>query len=103
MSNPPVIVSAAMLLENGDIVVGIRHFSRDMREIMSKAYGEGYHLLVKTQGFVDQYGKFYDRQEAWKIADKMGQIRRTTGWESLSNPRPANVGDEGMLFSENLY
>ena len=92
-----------MLLKNGDIVVGIRHFSPDMRSFMGKAYGEKYHLLVETQGFVDQYGKFYDRKEAWKIADKMGQIRRPTGWEDFSNPRPAGIGDEGILFSENLY
>jgi hypothetical protein len=101
--NPPIIVSAAMLMKNGDIVVGIRHFSPEMRSIMLKAYGEGYHLQVKIQGFVDQYGTFYDRKEAWKIADKMGQIRRPTGWEGFDTPRPANIGDEGILFSENLY
>lgn len=101
--NPPIIVAAAMLLTNGDIVVGVRHLSPDMRAIMLKAYGKDYHKLIQKQGFVDQYGNFYDRKEAWKIADKMGQIRRPNGWEDFGNPRPANIGDEEILFSENLY
>lgn len=70
---------------------------------MLKAYGEKYHLQVEEQGFVDQFGKFYNRTEAWKIADKNGQILRPTGWEKIPNPRKANVGDDGCLFSENLY
>lgn len=99
----PRIVCAAMLMENGDIVAGIRHFSPEMRAIMLKAYGEKYHLKVKEQGFVDQFGKFYDRKEAWIIADTNGQIIRPTGWEENPNPRKANIGDKGILFSENLY
>jgi hypothetical protein len=44
------------------------------------------------QGFIDQYGKFYSRKAAWKIAEKEGQIIRRCG------------GDEdGTLWSENLY
>lgn len=110
ISLSPRIVCAAMLLKNGDVVTGIRHFSPDMRAIMLKAYGEGYHLQVETQGFVDQFGKFYTRAEAWTLADKNGQILRVTGWENNSDyqngiptPRPANIGDDNILFSENLY
>lgn len=43
------------------------------------------------QGFIDQHGNFYSREEAWKIAQANGQIIRRVG------------GDEGRLFSENLY
>lgn len=99
----PRIVCAAMLMKDGSVVAGIRHFSPEMRAIMLKAYGEGYHLKVAEQGFVDQFGKFYNRQDAWKLADFNGQIIRPTGWETTKMPRPANVGDEGTLFSENLY
>lgn len=55
------------------------------------------------QGFIDQYGNFLSRSEAWKIADKMGQIRRPTSHEKELNPRQPNMGDDGLLFSENLY
>lgn len=43
-----------------------------------------------TQGFIDQYGKFYDREEAWCVAEKNGQIIR-------------DCGCPGELYSENLY
>lgn len=42
------------------------------------------------QGFVDQYGKFHTREEAWKIAEEQGQIRQVSG-------------RHGTLFSEDLY
>jgi len=99
----PRIVCAAMLMKDNNIVVGIRHFSPEMRVIMLKAYGEKYHPKVSEQGFVDQFGKFYNRFDAWKLADKNGQIIRATGWEESPKARPANMGDDGMLFSENLY
>lgn len=51
-SRPPArIVAAAMLMKDNSIVVGIRHFSPDMRAIMRRAYGEkNYHLQVVEQG-----------------------------------------------------
>lgn len=80
-----------MLMKDGSIVVGIRHFSPDMRAIMRLAYGaEDYHLKVAEQGFVDQYGTFYDRESAWIIAQAAGQIREVTG-------------QVGTLYSEDLY
>jgi hypothetical protein len=59
---------------------------------------------VWEMGFIDQEGDFLTRAEAWKVADKAGQIRRPYGFERhYKNQRVANVGDEGLLFSENLY
>lgn len=79
-----------MLLNNGDIVTGIRHFSPDMRDVMRKIYGPGeYYRLVKEQGFVDQHGTFMSRNEAYDVALAAGQI---------SNELP-----RGPLFSEELY
>jgi hypothetical protein len=43
------------------------------------------------QGFIDQRGEFMTREEAHKVATKSGQIIRRCG------------GDDGRLFSENLY
>lgn len=55
-------------------------------------------------GFVDQNNNFLTRKEAWVVADKAGQIRRPYGLErNYDSHRPPNVGDEGLLFSENLY
>ena len=84
------IVSAAMLMDDGLIVVGVRHFSPDMRATLRRIYGDGYHRRVKEQGFIDIRGAFLDRTEAWKRAEATGQIR-----EHVSSP--------GALFSENLY
>jgi len=90
---PRLIVCAAMLMKDGSIVTGIRHFSPEMRAIMRLAYGaEGYHLKVADQGFVDQKGVFLTREEAWKVAEAAGQIRRVTGSKGV-----------GELYSEDLY
>jgi len=42
------------------------------------------------QGFIDQFGKFVNRNEAWKVAESAKQIRGKA-------PMP------GCLFSEDLY
>jgi hypothetical protein len=42
------------------------------------------------EGFIDQFGDWLDRKEAWKIAEDQGQIRR-------------EVSTPGTLYSENLY
>lgn len=72
------------------MLVGARHFDVTMRDQYHR-FG-----LEKTedqcvQGFLDQWGVFMDRKEAHKVASEQGQIRHRCG------------GDEGKLFSENLY
>lgn len=55
-------------------------------------------------GFVDKKNEFLQRDEAWKIANAAGQIRRPLGFEKdYSNQRNPNIGDSELLFSENLY
>jgi hypothetical protein len=92
-----------MLMDDGLIVPGIRHYSPEMRIILERLYGSNYHEHVKHTGFVNQMGEFMSRKDAWKLADENGQIRRATGFEQDIDPRPAGIGDEGILFSENLY
>ena len=98
---PSRIVCAAMLMDDDHIVLGVRHFSPDMRATLRRLYGTGfkllgvwvikpYHLRVIEQGFVDQFGTFHDRKAAWTIAQAAGQIR-----EVVSTP--------GTLYSECLY
>lgn len=79
-----------MLMEDGSIVTGVRHFSPDMRAIMLKAYGDGYWKKEVEQGFIDSRGNFLNRKEAWVRAQQTGQILR-------------EVSVPGTLYSENLY
>lgn len=84
----PRIVCAANRFENGPILIGARHFDQHM-------HIQANYMGVKgsephEQGFIDQYGKFYSRTEAWDLAEKNGQIIR-------------GCGCDGELYSENLY
>lgn len=101
--NPPYIVSAAMLMKDGLIVPGVRHFSPDMRAILFRIYGEGYHLKVKEQGFINTKGEFLSREDAWVAADWNGQINLFSPVGNERIPQPAKQGTKETLFSENLY
>lgn len=85
-----VIICAAMLMQDGIIVPGVRHFSPDMRKVLHKMYGDGYHLRVIEQGFINAKGNFLNRKEAWIVAESTKQIK-------------FNVSNPGTLYSENLY
>jgi hypothetical protein len=89
------IVCAAIRAEDGSILVGIRHYSPDMIEQM-KARTDGskfYHRSGDDQGFVDQFGNYYTRENAFLIASVNGQIKRNLGFLSIPT----------KLFSEHLY
>ena len=91
MSTEPIqrrVVCAAMINRNGDIICSPRHWdmiARDQAEL------SGTNWTIAEQGFVDQFGKFMNREEAWEVAKAAGQIIRRVG------------GDGTRLFSENLY
>jgi hypothetical protein len=84
----PRIVCAALRSKDGwgVVAVGPRHFDQTMRRQLAEGAGRN-----TEQGFIDQHGVFYTREQAWLIAQGNGQIIRRVG------------GDEGRLFSENLY
>lgn len=84
------IVCSAMLMDDGLIVTGVRHYSPDMRNVLKRIYGDGYHLKVKEQGFTDSAGIFLSRENAWIVAKNANQIMR-------------EVSSPGSLYSENLY
>ena len=84
---PPRIVSAAVRLSNGLIVCGPRHFDKRMRTQIEAAKAD---VRGAEQGFVDQFGTFYDRKAAYQIAAAQMQIRRPMAYTE-------------NLYSENLY
>jgi len=90
----PVIVCSANQLPNGRLLLGIRHWDTQMRKQFQAIYGEKAHskkLWDKAvrffqgrpqpmfgteieQGFVDQFGRFYNREEAMILARQNKQI-----------------------------
>lgn len=94
-----IVCAAIRGKESGVVICGPRH---------GDCLNQRGHLGLKDRewecGFVDQDNKFLTRYQAWKVADAAGQIRRPLGWERHYNDvRQPNVGDDGLLFSENLY
>jgi hypothetical protein len=84
----PRIVCAAIQLIGGLVVPSARHFDMTMRLVLSSTKLE---TLGARQGFIDQHGQFYDREQAWDIAKANDQIRRDEGKCT------------GTLYSEHLY
>ena len=88
----PRIICAAILYNDEILVVGPRHSDSVMLEQVDARRITKFSKNV--QGFIDQFGDFWTRQEAWKIAEKNGQIYRRCGGDTANG---------GTLYSENLY
>lgn len=89
VKSPSRMVCAAC--KHGDIIiVGARHFDMVMHNIIELLPFERGYFADAEQGFIDQHGKFFTREEAFIIAEANGQIR--------DEP---NI--KGTLFSEDLY
>lgn len=77
------------------IAIGPRHGDHVMRlhmELICNVLGEKPGVMDVDQGFIDQWGNFIDREEAFLIALKQNQILEKSGnTNSLE------------LFSEDLY
>lgn len=81
------IVCAAIKFEQL-IIAGPRHFDKVMQSAMPKDFK----ISDWAQGFVDQYGNFYNRMEALRQCNNTGQ--RVNLFRN---------GSETELFSEGLY
>lgn len=83
-----LIVCAAIRDATGQVVSGVRHFDGVMHATIKSMMS---YTTPWEQGFLDNAGRFLSREEAYLVAEAAGQIRRRVG------------GDNGRLFSENLY
>lgn len=76
----------------GDIIfAGPRHCDYVMHS-QAIATGGEYALIATEQGFIDQWGRFWNRLQAWDICQIEGQ--------EIDLERNGRVG---ILFSEGLY
>ena len=85
----PRRVVCAAIFKEGQIVTGARHSDKVISSQMAAINGRKW-WRGATQGFIDQFGDFMTREEAWVVAVDQGQIFR-------------EVSSPGKLYSENLY
>lgn len=83
-----VVCAANRNRESNRIICGARHWDNIMRS--QKRENETFNGW--DQGFINQFGEFLTRDEAWTIAVEQNQIR------SL-----CYEGQNSRLYSENLY
>lgn len=91
------IVTAAVRINEKDVFLGVRHYDQFMRDSIRNTYidmnPDTFHKYKKEQGFVDQFGTFYDRREAMIIAKESKQ--------KIDFER--NGSNDSLLYSEGLY
>ncbi len=89
----PRVVCAALREQGGEIILGPRHFDTTMRNQIAHSHIPDIRYWGSADsGFIDQFGRFLNREEAWEIAVAAGQIFRECG-----------PGGGGSLYSEHLY
>jgi peroxiredoxin len=91
------VVCAALRAADGRVLLGIRHYSHDMHDQLARRDDRlrFQHLHDPDQGFVDQFGVYLTREEAYRVANEAGQI---------IHPERCGGGLDGpKLYSEGLY
>lgn len=86
-----VVVCAAIRRKDGKMVCGARHYDPAMRGQFLRGGKRPKKWISAEQGFIDQFGVFMNREEAYKVADAAGQIKY--GMDH----------SKGTLYSEDLY
>ena len=92
MKHPRVVVCAAVQNKEGKILCGARHWDSVMRGIGVVDEQMIPEWRGAKQGFIDQFGVFMDRQEAYEVAYAAGQIKYG-----------CSGSIHGTLYSEDLY
>lgn len=79
------VVCAAIRAADGEVLLGIRHYSEDMHyQIGIRRDGDDFKRRHdEDQGFIDQWGAFMSREEAYQAAPLLRYLhapkRRTSG------------------------
>ena len=84
-----IVTAANKLSDTGVILVGARHWDILMRAQFDALAMDKPSPDKIEQGFIDQYGQFLSRADAYFIAHNTGQILIGEDW--------------GELYSENLH
>lgn len=92
----PILVCSAIKIQTNKadlLLLSARHWDNQMRQQFTQSLHSGYEVYRQTevQGFIDQFGKFYNRKDAYRLAQHNNQIRFELDYET----------DE--LYSEMLY
>ena len=77
---------------DGFLIISARHFDKRMHEQINVS-GRKPSEFFYNQGFIDQFGTWWDREDALRIATEAGQI----------NKHRKKTFPEDQLFSEDLY
>lgn len=97
-----VVCAANKIKATGLIVCGARHYDSVMHPILAltKSSKDGLYCNSDIeQGFINTWGEFLTREEAWLVAWTNDQIIRLVG-----NQKSEDLGVYGTeLYSENLY
>lgn len=88
-----VVCSACRSSVSGLMVLGPRHMDNTMRTHIDLTPNHT-HSDFDEEGFIDQYGVYMDRREAWSVAKEANQIVYRCGGDQTNG---------GTLYSENLY
>jgi len=91
----PIIVCAGNINALGQLVIGPRHWDSTMRrqvELMRLNKADERMWYRAEQGFIDQFGRFHNREDAMLIARSNKQIRF-----------PDDMLSQTSLHSEDLY
>lgn len=83
------VVCAALQDHDGKLILGPRHFDLVMHKSIEAVGGDWRNA---SQGFIDQWGVYMGRMEAFNVARDADQILNKTGGT-----------DSQELYSEDLY
>ena len=88
------VVCAAIKTHIGQILCSPRHTDQILVSVIMSSGYSGLQFRPSAQGFVDNFGKFLSRTEAWEVATVADQILYRVGGDEMNG---------GTLYSENLY
>lgn len=89
------IVCAATQFDDNLVIAGARHFDDVMHGVIRRIFPtleRAAECSKSEQGFIDQFGRFYTREEAYDIVQSNGQAFN-----------PERNRSTKALFSEGLY